>query len=45
MDPEVVFASEIDKLRKEKFKPKEQVTLEPFERGHAVVTAVYRADA
>lgn len=45
VDPEVVFASEIDKLRKEKFKPKEQVTLEPFERGHAVVTAVYRADA
>jgi len=39
---EVVFASEVDKLKKGGFKPIEQMTLEPFERDHAVVTAVYR---
>lgn len=39
---EVVFASEVDKLKKGGFKPLEQMTLEPFERDHAVVTAVYR---
>ena len=39
---EVVFASEVDKLKKGGFKPVEQMTLEPFERDHAVVTAVYR---
>ncbi|KAA0193513.1 putative fibrillarin, partial [Fasciolopsis buskii] len=41
--PEVVFAKEVDTLRKLQFTPKEQVTLEPFERGHAMVTAQYRA--
>merc|ERR1711991_456315 len=40
--PEVVFASEINKLKKGGFKPIEQMTLEPFERDHAVVTATYR---
>ena len=39
---EVVFASEVNKLKKGGFKPIEQMTLEPFERDHAVVTAVYR---
>uniref|UniRef100_A0AC35FKB4 Fibrillarin n=1 Tax=Panagrolaimus sp. PS1159 TaxID=55785 RepID=A0AC35FKB4_9BILA len=33
--PEVVFAQEINKLKAEKFKAKEQVTLEPYERDHA----------
>ncbi|CAL8095849.1 unnamed protein product [Calicophoron daubneyi] len=41
--PEVVFAKEVDTLRKMQFTPREQVTLEPFERGHAMVTAQYRA--
>ncbi|THD18645.1 rRNA 2'-O-methyltransferase fibrillarin [Fasciola hepatica] len=41
--PEVVFAKEVDTLRKLQFTPKEQVTLEPFERGHAMVTAQFRA--
>ncbi|KAK4469616.1 hypothetical protein MN116_007150, partial [Schistosoma mekongi] len=41
--PEVVFAKEVDTLRKLQFTPREQVTLEPFERGHAMVTAQYRA--
>jgi len=42
--PEVVFASEIDKLKKEKCKPKEQLTLEPYHRDHAVVTGIYRPE-
>jgi rRNA 2'-O-methyltransferase fibrillarin len=40
--PELVFAKEVDKLKQEKFRPKEQVTLEPYERDHAVVTGFYR---
>ncbi|KAJ4389478.1 Small subunit processome complex component [Gnomoniopsis smithogilvyi] len=39
---EQVFASEVEKLRAEKFFPKEQLTLEPYERDHAMVSAVYR---
>lgn len=34
--PEQVFAAEVEKLRAEKFFPKEQLTLEPYERDHAV---------
>jgi len=41
-DPEAVFAKEIDTLRKQEFKPLEYVTLEPYERNHAVVVGVYR---
>ncbi|ESO09247.1 hypothetical protein HELRODRAFT_109564 [Helobdella robusta] len=37
-----VFASEIDKLEQEKFKRREMLTLEPYERDHAVVIAQYR---
>eukprot|EP00080_Pristionchus_pacificus_P021278 PDM81298.1 fib-1 [Pristionchus pacificus] len=40
----VVFAGEVNKLKEEKFKPREQVTLEPYERDHAVVVAEYRAN-
>ena len=40
--PEAVFASEVKNLKKESLKPKEQVTLEPFERGHAMVTGIYK---
>ncbi|KAI9690373.1 MAG: Small subunit processome complex component [Bathelium mastoideum] len=39
--PEQVFAREVVKLREEKMKPKEQLTLEPFERDHAMVACVY----
>jgi len=39
---EVVIASEITKLRTMKFKPSEYVTLNPFERDHAVVVGTYR---
>lgn len=41
--PEAVFASEVNKLKKDNFKPQEQVTLEPYERDHAVVIGTYRA--
>ncbi|WAR06047.1 FBRL-like protein [Mya arenaria] len=36
--PEAVFAGEVSKLKSEKIKPMEQLTLEPYERDHAVVT-------
>jgi rRNA 2'-O-methyltransferase fibrillarin len=41
-EPAVVFANQIQELRKAGFKVKEQVTLEPYERDHAVVTGVYK---
>lgn len=40
--PEQVFAREVQKLRDERIKPKEQLTLEPFERDHAMVVGVYQ---
>jgi len=39
---EAAFAKEVQRLKAEKFKPIEQMTLEPYERDHAVVTGVYR---
>lgn len=41
--PEAVFSREVKKLVEQQLKPKEQVTLEPYERDHAVVVGVYRA--
>jgi rRNA 2'-O-methyltransferase fibrillarin len=41
-EAEAVFAGEVNKLRQEKIKPKEQLTLEPYERDHAVVVGQYR---
>jgi len=40
--PEIVFQHEVEKLREEKFRPVEQLTLEPYERDHAVVVGMYR---
>nr|XP_015224265.1 PREDICTED: rRNA 2'-O-methyltransferase fibrillarin [Lepisosteus oculatus] len=40
--PEAVFASEVKKMTQENMKPQEQLTLEPYERDHAVVVGVYR---
>jgi len=37
VEPALVFAKEVKKLQEEKFKPAEQITLEPYERDHAVV--------
>lgn len=39
---EAVFASEVRKLQQENLKPQEQLTLEPYERDHAVVVGIYR---
>jgi rRNA 2'-O-methyltransferase fibrillarin len=39
----VVFAKEVAKLKEEKLRPTEQITLEPYERDHAVVGGIYRA--
>ncbi|PNH07991.1 Mediator of RNA polymerase II transcription subunit 36a [Tetrabaena socialis] len=43
--PEAVFAREVKKLQEMQLKPKEQVTLEPYERDHAMVVGVYRQPA
>ena len=40
--PEAVFAGEVKKLVSERLKPQEQLTLEPYERDHALVVGVYR---
>ena len=40
--PEVVYASEIEELKKEKFRPVERISLEPYERDHIVVCGMYR---
>ena len=40
--PEAVFRREVSKLQEENFKPLEQLTLEPYERDHAVVISTYR---
>uniref|UniRef100_A0A8C6UGD0 rRNA 2'-O-methyltransferase fibrillarin n=1 Tax=Neogobius melanostomus TaxID=47308 RepID=A0A8C6UGD0_9GOBI len=40
--PEAVFAAEVKKMGAENMKPQEQLTLEPYERDHAVVVGIYR---
>lgn len=40
--PEAVYASEVEKLKKDNLRPKEQLTLEPYHRDHAVVIGQYR---
>merc|ERR1712216_783245 len=40
--PEAVFMREVGKLKSKNFKPLEQLTLEPYERDHAVVISQYR---
>ena len=41
-EAEAVFAGEVKKMQAQKMKPQEQVTLEPYERDHAVVVGIYR---
>ena len=41
-EPAAVFAGEVEKMKQEKIKPIEQLTLEPYERDHAVVVGRYR---
>jgi len=40
--PEAVFAMEVERLKKDGVKPKEQLTLEPYHRDHALVQGIYR---
>lgn len=42
VDAATVFAREVKKLQEEKVKPQEQLTLEPYERDHALVIGQYR---
>jgi len=41
--PAVVFDNEVQRLKEEGLKPEEQMTLEPYERDHAMVIGSYRA--
>ncbi|KAI4167153.1 MAG: hypothetical protein LQ348_007714 [Seirophora lacunosa] len=43
--PEAVFAREVNKMREERIKPLEQLTLEPFERDHCIVVGRYTRSA
>ena len=43
VDAATVFAREVKKLQEEKVKPQEQLTLEPYERDHAIVIGQYRS--
>lgn len=38
---EQVFADEVNWLRKNSFKPREQVTLEPYEKNHAMIVGIF----
>ena len=42
--PEAVFAAEVKKLQQDNIKPLEQISLEPYERDHAVVTGKFRPE-
>ncbi len=39
---EVYATVQVKKLQEQQLKPKEQVTLEPYERDHAMVVGVFR---
>jgi rRNA 2'-O-methyltransferase fibrillarin len=39
--PDVIFAAELQKLKEGRFKALEQVTLEPYERDHAMVSGPF----
>lgn len=39
---EQIFASEVKKLAADNLKPKEQLTLEPYEKDHCVIIGTYR---
>ena len=42
---EIVYAAEIEKLKEEKYRPVERISLEPYERDHVVVSGMYRPSA
>lgn len=39
---EKVFADEVNWLKKNEFRPIEQVTLEPYEKNHAIISGTYK---
>ena len=41
IDPNIVFTREVQKLQKENLRPLEQITLEPYERDHAMISGKY----
>jgi len=43
-EPTVVFENEVQKLKEEGLTPEEQITLEPYERDHAVVIGSFRPE-
>lgn len=45
LDPEVVFQNEINKLKEEGLKPKRYMSLEPYQKDHAIVIGEYRPTA
>lgn len=40
--PEIVYANEVTRLKEEQFRPVEQLSLEPYERDHRIITGMYR---
>ncbi|PVU96402.1 hypothetical protein BB561_001186 [Smittium simulii] len=45
VDAAIVFAREVKKMQEEGIKPREQLTLEPYERDHAIVIGEYRSNS
>jgi rRNA 2'-O-methyltransferase fibrillarin len=41
-EPSLIFSKEVQKLQRENFQPIEQITLEPYERDHAMVFGKFR---
>jgi len=41
--PEAIFEEVVNNLRTQHFTPSEQITLEPYERDHAIVIGTYRS--
>jgi rRNA 2'-O-methyltransferase fibrillarin len=39
---EAVFAQEVKKMQEGSLRPKEQLSLEPYERDHCIVTSIYQ---
>jgi rRNA 2'-O-methyltransferase fibrillarin len=44
LPPETVYAHEAEKLREEKLRPFEQLSLEPYERDHLMISGMYRPE-
>lgn len=42
--PETVFTAEVAKLKQEGLKPKKYITLDPYQRDHAMILGFYRPD-